>query len=188
MKTQPQSFVRNCLNLLSRYDDRVELWGQGLYLVLYTATHCTTNLDDTCDNDSISGVRHTAIRQHCKLPVGSSHIKTRTEQTLRSCFFFFCNLFYLLVFLFDMHSYFPLFFGTACGVLVPCPGIEPMPSAVEAQILNHWITRVVPWCHTFKSQRSVDFFFNLIRCWRVFPGGPMAKTPCSQCGGPGFNP
>ena len=23
---------------------------------------------------------------------------------------------------------------------------------------------------------------------RNFPGGPMAKTPCSQCGGPGFDP
>ena len=29
--------------------------------------------------------------QHCKLPAGSSHIKTRTKQTLRSCFFFYCN-------------------------------------------------------------------------------------------------
>ena len=32
-----------------------------------------------------------------------------------------------------------------------------MASAVEAQILNHWTTRVVPGCHTFKSQRSVVF-------------------------------
>ena len=24
--------------------------------------------------------------------------------------------------------------------------------------------------------------------YRDFPGGPVAKTPCSQCGGPGFNP
>ena len=29
------------------------------------------------------------------------------------------------------------------GVLVPWPSIKPMPSAVEAQILNHWITREV---------------------------------------------
>ena len=28
--------------------------------------------------------------------------------------------------------------------LVPQPGIKPMPSAVEAQILNHWTAREVP--------------------------------------------
>ena len=33
---------------------------------------------------------------------------------------------------------------TACGILVPRPGIEPMPPAVEAQSLNHWTTREVP--------------------------------------------
>ena len=29
----------------------------------------------------------------------------------------------------------------ACGILVPRPGIEPIPPAAEAQILNHW----TPW-------------------------------------------
>ena len=28
----------------------------------------------------------------------------------------------------------------ACGVLVPQPGIEPMPPTVEAQSLNHWLS------------------------------------------------
>ena len=32
----------------------------------------------------------------------------------------------------------------ACGILVPQPGIKPAPPAVEAQSLNHWITREVP--------------------------------------------
>ena len=32
----------------------------------------------------------------------------------------------------------------ACGILLPRPGIEPMPPAVEAQILNHWTTREGP--------------------------------------------
>ena len=32
----------------------------------------------------------------------------------------------------------------ACGNLVPGPGIEPMPRALEAQNLNHWTTREVP--------------------------------------------
>ena len=33
----------------------------------------------------------------------------------------------------------------ACGTLVPCPGIEPVPPAVEAWSLNHWTTREVPY-------------------------------------------
>ena len=32
----------------------------------------------------------------------------------------------------------------ACGILVPRPGIEPMPPALEAQKLNHWTAREVP--------------------------------------------
>ena len=31
----------------------------------------------------------------------------------------------------------------ACGILVPRPGIEPVPPAVEAQSLNHWTTREI---------------------------------------------
>ena len=31
---------------------------------------------------------------------------------------------------------------TACGTLVPWAGIEPAPSALEGQRLNHWATRV----------------------------------------------
>ena len=52
----------------------------------------------------------------------------------------------------DMHtkavmiSFFYLFiFGhTACGILVPQPGIEPGPPALEAWSLNHWTAREVP--------------------------------------------
>ena len=43
--------------------------------------------------------------------------------------------------------YFILFYWprlAACGILVPQPGIEPVPPAVEARILNHWTTREVP--------------------------------------------
>ena len=32
---------------------------------------------------------------------------------------------------------------TACGTLVPRPGIEPVPPAAEAQSLNHWTAREV---------------------------------------------
>ena len=38
----------------------------------------------------------------------------------------------------------------ACGILVPWPGIKPVPPAMEAQSLNHWTDREVPlmqsWC------------------------------------------
>lgn len=30
----------------------------------------------------------------------------------------------------------------SCGVLVPQPGVEPEPSELEAQNLNHWTTKV----------------------------------------------
>ena len=33
---------------------------------------------------------------------------------------------------------------TACGILVPRPGIEPAPPALEAWSLNHWTAREVP--------------------------------------------
>ena len=35
------------------------------------------------------------------------------------------------------------FGGVAFGILIPRPGIKPMPPAVEARSLNHWTTREV---------------------------------------------
>ena len=32
----------------------------------------------------------------------------------------------------------------ACGLLVPQPGIEPVPPAVETWSLKHWMAREVP--------------------------------------------
>ena len=46
-----------------------------------------------------------------------------------SLFFFFLN--------FWLHN-------TACGILVPRPGIKPTCPALEAQSLNHWTTREIP--------------------------------------------
>ena len=34
--------------------------------------------------------------------------------------------------------------GVACRILIPLPGIKPVPSAVEAWSLNHWTTREAP--------------------------------------------
>ena len=52
-------------------------------------------------------------------------------------------------------SFFFFFFWSyhvACKILVPWPGIEPMPPALEAQSLNHWTAREV-----------LPFFF-----WSIF--------------------
>ena len=34
-------------------------------------------------------------------------------------------------------------YSMACGILVPIPGIEPMPPELEVQSLNHWTTMEV---------------------------------------------
>ena len=41
-----------------------------------------------------------------------------------------------------------------CGMrdLVPRPGIEPGPPALEAQSLTRWTTREVPGTHSFRGQ------------------------------------
>ena len=39
---------------------------------------------------------------------------------------------------------------TVCGILVPWPGIEPTPPAVEAWIFNHWTTSEVSVCILFE--------------------------------------
>ena len=53
------------------------------------------------------------------------------------------------------------FFGlccTACGILVPQPGIEP--AALEAWSLNHWTPREVPENNGF-SKKHLDSLFLL---------------------------
>ena len=37
----------------------------------------------------------------------------------------------------------------ACSILVPQPGMEPVPPAVEVWSLNHWTAREVPLCDYF---------------------------------------
>ena len=40
--------------------------------------------------------------------------------------------------------YLCMYLAAPCGILVPQPGIEPLPPAEEAQRLSHWTTREVP--------------------------------------------
>ena len=39
-----------------------------------------------------------------------------------------------------------------CGILVPQPGMEPVPPTVEAQGVNHWTIREVPSLCQFLTQ------------------------------------
>ena len=51
------------------------------------------------------------------------------------------------------------YFGCiACGVLVPQPGTEPTPMALEVLTLNPWTASKVPMAGSLPS----DFFFFLI--------------------------
>ena len=61
-----------------------------------------------------------------------------------------------------LSSFFVLFFflfwpchGT-CGVLVPQPGIQLVPTAVKAQSPNHWTTREVPESHCSSVFRDLS--------------------------------
>ena len=47
---------------------------------------------------------------------------------------------------------------TACGILVPQPGIEPMPSALEAQVL---ITEPLEKPQTTSYQKYISVFVIL---------------------------
>ena len=56
----------------------------------------------------------------------------------------------------------------ACGILAPCPGIEPAPSALEAQSLNHWTTREVPLLSLSVVFPSHIAFNKLVK-WKSHP-------------------
>ena len=59
----------------------------------------------------------------------------------------------------------------ACGILVPQPGIESSPPALEAQSLNHWTTREVPIFLSFRlscsstiSGKDFPVYLGLSQC------------------------
>ena len=72
---------------------------------------------------------------------------------------------FLLLLLFWPHC-------VACGILVPWPGIEPVPPALEAWSPSHWTAREFPTIFVMQD----------------FPGCPVVRTPRFHCWGPGFDP
>ena len=72
---------------------------------------------------------------------------------LDNIYFIFYNFFYLFIYLWPRHA--------ACGILVPWPGIKPVPPALEAQSLNHWTAREVPLSNIFIAVKYTDRCINL---------------------------
>ena len=56
---------------------------------------------------------------------------------------------------FQVVSFFFFFGHVACGILVPQPGMEPVPPAVEAHSLNHWTGREVLSWFSWGSSRPL---------------------------------
>ena len=49
------------------------------------------------------------------------------------------------------------FFGLlACGILIPPPGVKPVPLALEGQSPNHWTTRKFPTSEFLKWQEDIS--------------------------------
>ena len=71
-----------------------------------------------------------------------------------------------LIFIFDsvyyLFSFWP--YGMGCGILVSWPGVEPVPPALEVQILNHW---------TASEVQGNFIFFLLTACVKVWASLPL---------------
>ena len=66
---------------------------------------------------------------------------------------------------YEIFSFFNLHFlkATACGILVPQPGIESAPPELEVGSLNHWTAWMVPRNFFLNSNLDIPlvfFFFN----------------------------
>ena len=58
--------------------------------------------------------------------------------------------------------FFFLLCRAACGILVPQPGIEPVPPALGAWSLNHWTAREVPQLFFPQCEKKrCGFFFHI---------------------------
>ena len=61
-------------------------------------------------------------------------------------------------FLFNNFIYLPIFGGVAYRILVPWPGSEPVPPALETWSLNHWSTREAPVIHFFLLTNNIPLY------------------------------
>ena len=95
--------------------------------------------------------------------------------------FFRDNLLLYLLYIFIIFIYIYLFIlgGTACGILVPGPGIEPGPSAVKALSPNHWTTREFPIFLITKLTCAISKELHLKSGTQSFPNVISTKVTCS---------
>ena len=73
----------------------------------------------------------------------------------------------------------------ACSSLVPGPGFEPVPPALEAQSSNHWTAGEVPWqLHSFRQGFPfpvlpgvrVAMYVRPMLWWEISAVGLLGKT------------
>ena len=102
---------------------------------------------------------------------------------------------FITLFIKFIHS---LFGHTACGTLVPWPGIKPTPPEVEVRSLNHWTSREVQekflkclqwtvhnlFAMTEKEENSVIVTNLAVLTWRRLHARPTNPTPNSTQTGP----
>ena len=91
-----------------------------------------------------------------------SHQWQRSEDKFTSLVF--------LVFIFWPHH-------RACWILVPQPGMEPVPTEVEAWILNQWITRKVPIFLVFLALDCLTS--QQTHTWSLWLGLGLCNTYCN---------
>ena len=89
-------------------------------------------------------------------------------------YMYVCVCVYIYIYIY-IHIYIYIFFwlhSRACGILLPRPRIEPMPPAVEAQILNHWTTREGPGLTISYKTSGFQVFLAI----RVCSGAWLSRT------------
>ena len=79
--------------------------------------------------------------------------------------FLFCSGLHVCHFLLFVWVSWPI--HAACKILLPPPGIEPVPSAVKVQSSNHWTTREFPpiFFFFFFYCPSVSCSMQDLHCW-----------------------
>ena len=102
-----------------------------------------------------------------------NHCATRevpwVENSVLNHFLVLCCIFWLFFFFW--------LYCTACGILVPRPGMEPVPPAVEARSPNHWTAREFPLLAFNLPLRSLLPFWFLILCIKPIFHSPWTLTP-----------
>ena len=98
----------------------------------------------------------------------SLFISSNSLPPKRNCMYVFCSwqvfIYFILFWVFFVCLFVFLLHCEAYGILVPWPGIEPVPPAVEALSLNHWTTREIPLSMYFRHRGSELIFGHWVCC------------------------